>query len=478
MPANKNTLLLKDALWYLTGNMAPLIVGFIKSPIYTRHFSPEDYGAYTLVFLLFGYVSVVCYSWIISCGWRYYFRYKQKNQLSLLYSNLSFLYLVFSVGIFIFSAIWCGITGNFLVKKLIILCFLHFFSSEIINLLLIRPRLERRTLYYNLIQAVRAAGSFALLLLFTFVFNQGIESFLTSTIVLNVLILCMIIPNYIRMKPSFRQISRNELIILCKYGQIGLVINICMALLVSSDRFVIEHFTGLAEVGIYNQNYNIAQISIATLINICCATFNPMLLHSLETGMGTEKLKEQFYHFFNLFALLFLPLVVYFIVYVREIAFIMEGEGFREGYKVIYYTAIAEFMAGLLFLPCMKLKFQNATRTISVIYITGVVLNVGLNWVFVPLYGYQSAGITTIAANLFMMIVFHSKDPYRYFGNLICDSLFRKGFLILLAQLLVHGFASYFQPSLYYHITEGIVFFLLYICLIVKDKKFDSIHVQ
>ena len=35
---------MKDLSWYLLGTIIPMGVGFIKTPIFTRYFTPEEYG--------------------------------------------------------------------------------------------------------------------------------------------------------------------------------------------------------------------------------------------------------------------------------------------------------------------------------------------------------------------------------------------------------------------------------------------------
>ncbi len=222
------------------------MVGLIKSPIYTRIFSTEDFGAYSLVLPAFGYFSIICYSWIINCVWRFYYKYKEGKGLNVLYSNLLFFYIAFSFVILLISSIWLSLADNILVKRLIFLCFLQYFSSEVLTLFFVRPRLEEKVFSYNLIQTVRAFASFGLLLLLTFVFDFGIESFLISNIILNILlILIIVIPDCFKLHLSLSLINKSDLKIFFEYGKIGLIISLCSALLISSDRFIIEFFTGL-----------------------------------------------------------------------------------------------------------------------------------------------------------------------------------------------------------------------------------------
>ena len=473
--ADNRNIIFKDTFFYLIGAVVPIVIGAVRSPIYTRHFSTEDFGLYSLAFLFFSYVSIICYSWIVTCGWRYYYQYKQSGNANVLFSNLTFLFLLFSILILIFSAVWYSVSDNLLLRRLIFLCFLQFFTSEIVSLFLIPLRLEGGVFWYNVIQIIRSVAGFLLLLILTFVFDYGIESFLTSIIFLNiVLILVVVVPYLIKMKLSFSRVNKRDLTILYKYGQIGLVANLCIALMVSSDRFVIERFAGLSEVGIYNQNYNIAQISIAALAQVYWTALNPTLLKSLEFQMDSEVTKKRFSQTFNIWALLFLPLTVYFILYAREIGVIMLGEEFRSGYPLIYMAAIAEFVKGFGRLPEWKLKFRNKVGLISITYISAVLCSIGLNMFFVPLFGYQSAGVIAIIISFSAAIIFgYAEDRNYNIGTMLKDGLFRISIAILVLQVIIHCFTSALKLPLFFYILEGGVFALFYFWLIIRNKRFS-----
>ncbi|MFC0772822.1 lipopolysaccharide biosynthesis protein [Terrimonas alba] len=468
-------IIFKDTFFYLMGAVAPIVIGIVRSPIYTRHFSTEDFGLYSLAFLFFGYISIICYTWIINCGWRYYYQYKQKGRSKALFSNLVFLFLLFSILILVFSFCWYTMVDSPLLKRLILLCFLQFFTSEIVNLFLIPLRLEGGAFSYNIIQVIRSVAGFLLLLILTFVFDYGIESFLTSVIFLNVaLIAVVVVPYAIKMKLSFSRVSKKDLINLVGYGQIGLIANLCMALLVSSDRFVIERYTGVAEVGIYNQNYNIAQITIAALVHVYWAALDPILLKTLEFQPDSETTKKRLSQAFNIWLLFFLPLTVYFVLYAREIAIIMLGKEFRIGYPVIFLAAVAEFVKGWGRLSEERLKFGNKVRLISITYISAVLCSIGLNIFFVPLFGYPAAGVTAIVINFLAAFVFGYAVHRNYPAMTIFkDGLFRISVIILAIQVIIHCFTSPLKMPLYFYILEGGVFALSYFWLILKNKRFS-----
>ena len=80
--------LFRDFSWYLLSSFFPLLVGFVKTPVFTRHFSTEDFGNLGIVQVTFSYLGMLLFSWIASILWRYYQKYKLEKCPELLFGNL------------------------------------------------------------------------------------------------------------------------------------------------------------------------------------------------------------------------------------------------------------------------------------------------------------------------------------------------------------------------------------------------------
>jgi O-antigen/teichoic acid export membrane protein len=466
---DSNKFIGKDFLWYFIGNICPIIIGIVKFPIYTRIFSPADFGAYSLIMLVFTYASIVCYSWINGCAWRFYFEYKRNDKTKHLFTNLSLLFSVFTLFILAGTLIYYFSSDNALIKRLVVYCFLQYFTSELLSLFLIVPRLEGRSFLYNFIQSVKAIGSFGLLLLLTFYNGSGIEAFLTSNVILNAVLLLIILPPSIfKLNLSFKWINKKDLATLFAYGKVGLLINICSTLLISSDRFLIEHYATLNEVGIYNQNYNIAQITISTLIATYWASLNPTILSGLDTKSAS--LKTTIPGYFNTYFFCTLPIALYAILYAKEIAEIMLGVDFRAGYSIIAWVAFSEFIIGLYFVPVTKLKLDNNLKILSIYYVGALVANVVLNIFFIQHFGYKSSAIVSAIVYLLLLLCVYRHDVFDSFPQLLRSPKLKQCLGIVLMQVAIHVISARFDLSVYYYIIEGFIFALMYVYFAIKNR--------
>ncbi|MCB2220788.1 MAG: oligosaccharide flippase family protein [Bacteroidetes bacterium] len=461
-----NKYFIRDMGWYLVGSIIPMGVGFIKTPIFTRYFTPEEYGYLGIVTITFTYISIFLYSWLSSCLWRYYNAFKNKNNLKGLYSNMTAIYLVASALLLISSGVWYVLADLPLVRNLIILSFIQYFIKEFIGLYLIIIRLEGKAFKYNAIHSMRAVLSFGVLYYMTFVLDFRIEAMILSTIIIDVLALLFIL-FFSRegVSVSLTHISRNTLKLLLKFGSVGLVSNFFFLLITTSDRYIIALYTDMSTVGIYNQVYNICQLSVVALVTVYFNTINPKLNKELEIDFtNSAKLIQDYLFVFLMFGL---PVVTYLSMFPREIAFILLGESFRSGYVIMPWIFISSYMYGLFLFIEIRFKFADKLRNIAIGVFLASVLNLVLNFIMIPLYGYQWAAITTFIAYVFIVLYFYLQDSAGFFQN---RSYLRKTlfFILILAVELVIDYVirENYVLSLWQTIAEGLLFFIIYLSLI------------
>ncbi|MBN2214072.1 MAG: oligosaccharide flippase family protein [Bacteroidales bacterium] len=462
----------RDFLWYFTGSVIPAVIVFIRLPVFTRYFSPEEYGYYTLVTRTFAYISMVLFSWISSCLWRFHTEAEKKNTLNALYSNLIFLSLVSSLLMFLITSFWLVMVKSTLVYRLVFLSFLQLTSGQALGLYLVIVRIRERALFYNLVYSLQAAGAFALLFYFAFYLDYRIESMLIGQVIMNVVLILVIsatIKKYPRL--SLRHITAKSVRELLAYGSVGLYISFCVLILISADRYIIALFSDIDFVGIYNQIYMIGQFSIYHLVTVYFNTINPRLIKILT--FKPVDLNDQIKGYIRFFIIIILPLVFYFSIFSRQMAFILLGEKFRIGYRMIPFIMTSSFIYGLTLFNEAKLKFENRYKPL----ITGMTIaslaNILLNFLMVPVWGYQAAAWTTLVAYLILYFFFYFADSTRYLDMKLLKSLLPV-FIILTVQLgldLLLRMAFRLKINEWLTIVEGAVFLSAYLFLIRKHAR-------
>lgn len=465
----------KDFLWYSLGSVIQIILNFIKIPIFTRYFSTTDYGYLALVNTTYSYINLFAFSWIISCVWRYYLHERNNKELNKFYTNIIVLFLIGLIITTLITLIWFVFTDNIIIKKLIIANYINLIITVITGIYLTIIRLDGKSLAYNLYTVIISVISFILLFILTFIFKNSIDAMLNCNNAVNAIFLIYIIYKLTKgYKVRKNYISRDLITELMKYGFATVFFNMSLLLLTSGDRYVIQIFYSADKVGIYNQIYNLAQVSIVAFINIFYNIINPYMFNLFEEDINNE---ESFYKYIILYIICILPFTVYFSLYSREIAILLLGEKFRVGYKMMPYVMISAFIYGLCDSYETRMKFKNKLKSISFNLITASIINIVLNFIFIPTRGYEVAAITTLISYFYLYIMDVKADTSNI--NNVLVILKRKFkvimsiFFILFIQVIVHYLLKkfYFHFSILFSIIEGCVFLITFYIYIYSRCK-------
>ncbi len=467
MEGRNSNYIVRDILWYLAGSAVPMLIGIIRSPIYTRIFTPEEYGYYSLTYITFNYLSIAFFSWISSCIWRYYNQYKREQQTGALFSTALLLFLLSAFILGIITTTWFIISKDDFIKQLIILSYFYFLSSELIAVSLIHIRAEGKARIYNIVHSSKTLLAFLLLLYLTFILDHRIEAFLSSVIWMNLAVITGMSLIYVgKFSIRYIRIQYKDVRLLLKYGLVGIVSNLSLVLLATSDRFIIKFFDTIDHVGIYNQIYTIGQISVAAFVNVFFAAINPSLLKNFEHGFKQSNILTR--KFIYMFIFLILPLTVYFSLFAKQIAIILLGEEFRVGYPMIPFIMISAFVYGLALFHEIKMKFANAFTSIILGFFIAAAINIVLNILLIPLFGYEMAAVTTLIAYSLLFLYFYIKDTNRY----LTDVRLIRNAGLLLAVLAMELFIDMlirrvigFDLNVFYTIIEGVVFVILFLII-------------
>jgi len=467
--SNKNNSFLKDFSWYFLASFLPLFIGFIKTPVFTRHFGKEEYGYLGLVSITFTFLGMLLFSWIGSCIWRYYTQYETNNKLTALYSNLTVLYIIAFIVLLILSLTWYINAEYFLVKQLIFYSFFQIFLNQLFLSYMVIIRLKGEVKFYTLFQSIRALFSVLLALTLVYKFNVNISALVSSLVIIDLLAVIFLVTfNPAKVKLNYRLIKRKNLRELITYGGAGLIINIGFLTIASSDRYIIAWLTDLEAVGIYDQVYKISQLSIVALTTIFFNTINPSLLKELETDYENSVISIQKY--IRAFIIFGLPAVIYLSLFSKDISYVLLGKEFRVGYSIMPFIFFAAYFHGLSNFFELRMKFSNKLKRLTLIILFAAIMNMILNYIFVGNFGYKWAAVTTTFTYCVIIILFHYFDKQ----VLLASTKMRKGFfkilIVLVVQMAIYFIINgIFELNILLKISLGLLFIISYAHIIKKE---------
>ncbi len=237
-----------------------------------------------------------------------------------------------------------------------------------------------------------------------------------------------------------------------------------MTLLSSSDRIMIDNMTGADAAGIYSLAYSISQI-MAIFNTALFSTVEPWLYKKLKENQ-TENIGKVAYSTLLIIA----GVNIVLIMLAPEVVAIFAPLEYREAIWVIPPVTISVyFIFAYTFFAVVEFHFEK-THYISYATMSGAIINIVLNYVFISRYGYIAAGYTTLVCYIIYAIAHY------LFSQKICNDRLQGiriyDIKILLAITLIFMISG-FGIMLTYKVTlirYGILIVAFMLVVIMRNK--------
>jgi O-antigen/teichoic acid export membrane protein len=394
----------EDLLRYLPSVLIPAAVSLLYVSIFTRIFDPVEFGRYSVVFATCTIVVSVLGGWIVQSVMRYLPRYREEGRLEDFRSMLAALVCAVTVVLAAAcTAAWPLIGG-------VLGAYRPYYLPAAVMVVAGIAYAILRTLFvanlqsgaYARVEIVYAVGRIALALAFVYGVSRSAVGLIvgpaaTYLVLLLPMVLWLRLPSTVgRHRDSFR------LTLLPSFLRFGIPMvgwSLGVKLFEMSDRYIIEIARGPAEVGVYSANYNLVSMGIWLVANPTLLAAHPLIMNAWE-GAGRSRIQELISAFSRYYLLAAAPVSVYTGVFARDLAGVFLGEAYREGYVIIPIV-----IAGLLcwnfgFYGHKVIKLLERTRLMFLLVAVCALVNIALNLMLVPGFGYTGAAVSTFASAL------------------------------------------------------------------------------
>lgn len=471
----------KESALFVAGTFIPAAISFISVPIFTRYFTPAEYGINALIDTSFGYVNTIVFGIISSIVWRYYNEYKKKEQIDVLFGLVTVLIrvslaliILITLGIFIFAK-YDVYTKYLIVTKSIAISIGAYVSVYSVVL-----RLDGKAKAFNIIMIFNSLANFALIYLFTKVFAmRNIAMYISAIIVA----LCgyIFFLWYYRKNPKTYLGAKETvkaLFPLLSYAVIALLSNFTQNLLDSSDRYMITFFKDVNATGIYDKLYGISNRIMAIFCTVFMNLFSPYIYKHLEDKDAHDFFKQLIPFFVGLF----FPLVMYYSVFSDTICAILLAKEYSAWFFIIPCICLGYFCICLANFGEMIIRFRNP-KEITIGFFLALVINVILNALLIPRLDILGAALGTALSYLFILLFFYYRAKLFSFNYFFAKNWkVNLLYLIPLAECCLYHFilrkyvqgriatvglavmfaATYFIPYLYYTFIKNKTFTQLF----------------
>jgi len=401
---------------YLPSKLLPALTSFITAPILTRLLLPAEYGNWALAAGVYELLFALSCSGLASVPVRFFPAYRAKSELGVFFVTLSI-----SLVILIAITSTVGFLAIFTLEgylpptlfPLLIISVLIFMVQAIYTVFLAVVQAQQRSRVYSFFELLTRYGGLGLGLLLVIVFGFRVEGLLWGECLMLALVLPFLLFLAIKgvsLRP--RHFRPSVALQMWRYAwPLGLG-NMAMWGLRLSDRYIISFFRSESEVGLYSVAYSISGKSIDMLVALFLLSTVPMVMSAWE-NQGREATEKTLAMMTRLFLTLCLPAAAGLSLMARPFVALLTAEAYHEGYRIVGYVAFSSFAWGLFMIANMGSLIKKDTRRIAINQGVAASVNLGLNLVLVPRFGFVAAGITTLVGYAVLLALqAHTSRPH------------------------------------------------------------------
>lgn len=392
MKCNK---VLKASLWYTISNFLLKGIGIITTPIFSRLLTQDEYGILNNFNAWLAIITIVGSLSLSSSLVRARFDYKYDLN-SFIKSNL-FCGTLATVCLFFIFALNLSYWEELFVldKKYFVIMCLTIMVSPAYDMFI---QVEQFRYKYKMVTALStfvALSTIGLSFVLIWLFEDNLFARIIGGQLPVIMIGICLYAYFIIKGKGFKFVYLKYSIPMCLPYMVHLLSG---TLLNSSDRTMITNMCGPSENALYSMAYNIALI-VSVLWNSMNTVFSPWLGEKLN---HCEYIKIRKYS--SLYLMVFLFVVFGIMLVAPEVLFILGGEKYIKAEHVI-----PPVMVGYTYLFMYSLyvnieQFEKKTMGMALCTIMCALINIGLNWIFIPMYGYIAAAYTTLVGYAVMLI--------------------------------------------------------------------------
>ena len=415
-------------------------IGFVMIPLYTHYLTPADYGVIEVLTLVLEVLGMLVGVRIASSQTRYYHKYPKYEDKREVFTTA--LTAVGGSSIAAMLVLWVAAgwlarvtlgSANFAPQyQVMILCL------GIQNVYLVAENdliIRKKSLFYSILVIFLMVLSLSLNILFLAVFHMGIWAIIWSMLITKVVNLA-VVPICLRGSPL--RFSWEKFRPMLQYALPLIPASLAMFFLHFGDRFFLQHYCSLDDVGVYSLGYKFGMV-ISVLITTPFQRVWGTHSFEIEPQPGAKLVYARvFTYYASLLAFASLGISVF----IDDVIGLVAPPNYAAAASIVPMTVLGYTCLGLTNAAALGILISNNTKFLAFIQIPVAVLNTLFNFALIPSYGIRGAAMATLLSfgTMLAATFFISQRlypiPYEYRRLLTLASL---SLILFMASRIVSG---------------------------------------
>jgi O-antigen/teichoic acid export membrane protein len=415
----------KHSAIYGVGDVAIQALNFLLLPVYVRYLSASDYGIIGLLAAIEAPVKLFFRWGIDGAFMRYWYDCTDERDRQRLSSTIFFFLLALN-GVLLVIALalapalsprLLGTGGYTLALQLVLLnTFAIGFTFIPFHVL----RIQNRAGEFSALTVARSASTLVLRLVLVVGFGYGVMGVVIADVAVTAVLLVVMVRWFAPLiRPVF---SRDVLSRALAFGLPRVPHGLALQIMAVADRFLLERFRGLADVGTYTIG-----VSFGLIPKMGLAAFE-YAWAPFYYATAREPGAARVFSAVTTYGVAALALMTAGLSAIAaDLLHVMTGGRFVAASGVVTWIAVGVFFYGIYLLTSIGLNITSRTRYYPVSTAVGAVVNISLNLLLIPRFGMVGAAWASAAGYALQAgVAFHFSQrfyPIQYEGARIARAL-------------------------------------------------------
>ncbi len=424
---------------YLNANIITKLIKFLLIPIKTRLLTPADYGILSIV-TSFQTILNVFFNMNFYGGIIRYYHEEKDDFLDFFKSSIIYIY---SINIFFLLILF--IFRNFLIQYLgfsiklywitIYISFISIPQSFFFSYLMASKR--SKTYSYLMISISLVVSFVSILWMFLLKENRYLGDIYARLLLLSIITVLILIYIFFKLKGKI-VINFNYIKYLIFFGIPLIPHALSGIILMYFDRLIINNIDGFAKAGVYSFAYNIGLIMYIT-VNSFNKAWNPVFYEKMNKK---EYNSIEYYVKKNIKIIYFIALIL--ILFSNNIIGILANKNYLEAIYILPMIILSYVMVFNYMIFVAFSFYEKRTYIISINSIIAAIINIILNYIYIPKYGYIAASYTTLFSYIVLFLLHYIFVRFKLKYNIIKFSTVYIPFIILILFVAISVVIQYF----------------------------------
>lgn len=465
--------LIKDIFVYGAGNLVFKAISFFVFPLYTYVLTVSDFGAMELVNTGVGIVALIINLGLNNSVQRFYYdKDTGTKEQPLVVSNGLYCMSVFGCIVALAAIVFVYLLQDFLSCEYsvswtwVVIALINVYISQHISYCMDVMRLHFLSKRFALISSGCSLLTVVFCLLFLFYFHYGVLGFFLASLLASVLMFPISIWSI--KKDLVALMDFKWCIKLLQYGYPMVFSSIFYWALSTVDRWMLAMYKDVYEIGLYSIGFKFASI----IIFINNAVVQAWIPFCMKMFSEDENYKRKIADIYSCYICVLVFLGTIISLFSKEILMFLLPTEYHNAASTLSILVIGTVIYSSTQFSVIGMTFEQKTKYIAYVSFLTLIVNILLNFLFIPIYGSAGASVAMLLSYLIMTILYFfitSRIHYIPYSKYInCYCLFILVFSSICGNMIIQEGCSMFST-----IVKFIVLWSLFFpVMVIYRKKF------